>query len=328
MSYRIKRNNWIDTIKGIGIILIVIGHVNAPGLLNKLIYGFHVPLFFVVTGYLYNKEKWEQIGLKKYITTRFKNYIIPYLVMGIINIIVFQLFQVYVKKSTINLWEAMLERFYWLLCTFTGGDKMGVNSPLWFLPCLFISSMLFFIIEKKNSKLLKLIICISLVIINYFIEERQLLWHVNVAMLGTVFMVVGYEIKNSKILEKVGMPLIGIIGLLGIVVIFINGPIDVNKNVIGNPFLFMFGAICVCMLLFYMSFKFWAGGSLLSYIGKNTMIILGFHNALIPIIPIVWNNLPIGNIITYTWWIATVIIMGICLIMIFVLDKMKSILWV
>lgn len=45
-----ERVLWIDWIKIIGIYLIVLGHMSAPG--NDFIYVFHVPLFFITSGYL------------------------------------------------------------------------------------------------------------------------------------------------------------------------------------------------------------------------------------------------------------------------------------
>lgn len=45
------RKRWIDIAKGIGIILMVIGHADAPRLLKNWIYGFHMPLFFIIAGY-------------------------------------------------------------------------------------------------------------------------------------------------------------------------------------------------------------------------------------------------------------------------------------
>ena len=41
-----NRLDWIDMVKGLGIILMVIGHTGAPDLLVKVIYGFHMPMFF------------------------------------------------------------------------------------------------------------------------------------------------------------------------------------------------------------------------------------------------------------------------------------------
>ena len=51
------RDASMDVVKGIGIILVVIGHANRSTLLGKMIYGFHMPLFFIIAGMFYNKEK-------------------------------------------------------------------------------------------------------------------------------------------------------------------------------------------------------------------------------------------------------------------------------
>ena len=54
-----KRINWIDQAKGIGILLVVIGHMNIPQDLSKIIFSFHMPLFFFISGYLYNEKKYS-----------------------------------------------------------------------------------------------------------------------------------------------------------------------------------------------------------------------------------------------------------------------------
>ena len=48
------RNTVIAIAKGIAIILMVIGHADAPGLLTNFIYTFHMPLFFMAAGYFFN----------------------------------------------------------------------------------------------------------------------------------------------------------------------------------------------------------------------------------------------------------------------------------
>ena len=45
-----SRADWIDVLKGIGIILVVIGHVNTKGFLVQWLYTFHMPLFFALSG--------------------------------------------------------------------------------------------------------------------------------------------------------------------------------------------------------------------------------------------------------------------------------------
>ena len=50
------RNEIIDIAKAIGIILMVIGHTRCPEYLRHLIYLFHMPLFFILSGYFLQKK--------------------------------------------------------------------------------------------------------------------------------------------------------------------------------------------------------------------------------------------------------------------------------
>lgn len=48
-----KRYGWIDSLRGIAMIAIVMGHpTHTPVALGELLYSFHVPLFFYLVGSL------------------------------------------------------------------------------------------------------------------------------------------------------------------------------------------------------------------------------------------------------------------------------------
>lgn len=49
-----KREKWIDMLRGFGMFLVIIGHAQCPDVLEKFIYGFHMPLLFML---LWNKFK-------------------------------------------------------------------------------------------------------------------------------------------------------------------------------------------------------------------------------------------------------------------------------
>ena len=52
-----KHLNWIDLAKGIGIILVLIGHSKfLPITLKNYIYSFHMPLFFILSGYVFSNK--------------------------------------------------------------------------------------------------------------------------------------------------------------------------------------------------------------------------------------------------------------------------------
>ena len=81
------RITWVDSVKGIAIYLIVVGHfLNVSSLVpvNKVLYSFHVPLFFVLSGYTYKKPYkniWDGI-IKK-----IKQLLLPYIIYVILSVI-------------------------------------------------------------------------------------------------------------------------------------------------------------------------------------------------------------------------------------------------
>ena len=70
-SSNVNRIEWIDIAKGIGIILVVIGHNFSDGeniiYLRKWIYSFHMPLFFLLSGILFSakQESFKDFSLKE-----------------------------------------------------------------------------------------------------------------------------------------------------------------------------------------------------------------------------------------------------------------------
>ena len=76
-----KRIAYIDILRGIGILLMVMGHVGFGSRFSHYIHAFHMPLFFVVSGYFYS-AKADLISLAK---KRTKTLLIPYLVVGLVS---------------------------------------------------------------------------------------------------------------------------------------------------------------------------------------------------------------------------------------------------
>jgi acyltransferase len=77
----INRFNWVDNVKGLAIILVVLGHIASP--FSAFIYSFHMPLFFIVSGFFLNPTN----ELKSEIFRSFKRLFKPffiYLTLGFI----------------------------------------------------------------------------------------------------------------------------------------------------------------------------------------------------------------------------------------------------
>lgn len=91
------RNRLIDIVKGLGILLVVVGHFNPAGapvwyeVLRQWIYSFHMPLFLFVSGYLYmtvshRPDVSDCSSLTIYLKRKASRLMLPYLVFSILAI--------------------------------------------------------------------------------------------------------------------------------------------------------------------------------------------------------------------------------------------------
>ena len=71
-----QRNNAISIAKGFAIIFVVMAHADMPGMLNRAIYLFHMPLFFITAGYFFKHETVENPW--PFIVKRFKGLYVPF----------------------------------------------------------------------------------------------------------------------------------------------------------------------------------------------------------------------------------------------------------
>lgn len=90
----------IDTLKGIGIILMVGGHGNAP--FSHFIGLFHMAIFFIASGYLWDDRNVEDIeSCRKYIIRKFRTLWLPYVLCNVAFVLMNNLF-LYVGIYTDN----------------------------------------------------------------------------------------------------------------------------------------------------------------------------------------------------------------------------------
>lgn len=88
-----KRIEWLDSLKALAVILVVIGHsINLLGrnlLIKRIIYLFHMPLFFMISGITYEmfSKKNNKGELKKLFVKREMSLFIPTIVFTSFNVI-------------------------------------------------------------------------------------------------------------------------------------------------------------------------------------------------------------------------------------------------
>lgn len=81
-----KRIEWIDIAKGIAILAVVVGHTLGPyngQFFGSLIFAFHMPIFFMLSGYLYHSRPARQECQRGII-----NLLLPYLATAVVLLVV------------------------------------------------------------------------------------------------------------------------------------------------------------------------------------------------------------------------------------------------
>ena len=188
-KYRNDRQIWIDVCRGIGIILVVFAHTNSP--FKNFIYGFHMPLFFMISGIILDRHRADLpfiAQVKKYI----KRYIIPYIILCGINLVL-QLF-VLLVKGQLN--TALLIKYLIGILYSRGTTEWMPNcSPLCFLTTLFITLLVCYWIFKIKNKYIMFFISCACALTSYLLDifgMIKLPWNIDTALMGVFFVYLGY----------------------------------------------------------------------------------------------------------------------------------------
>lgn len=83
-----KRNTQVDVMRGFGILLVIMGHVYAPHILKYIICSFHMPLFFIISGYYFKPERAPSEVAEKGLKRLLVPYIFTCLCIIVIEVIV------------------------------------------------------------------------------------------------------------------------------------------------------------------------------------------------------------------------------------------------
>ncbi|MGL5125906.1 MAG: acyltransferase family protein [Fusobacteriaceae bacterium] len=180
----------ITLAKGIGIILVILGHsfsFTGFDILNnsinnyifKTIYSYHMPLFFLISGFLSNNEI-ENLN-KKFYFAKIKRLMIPYFFINIIDAIPRYLFNDLVNNKSNSLGRILL---------YSG-------AATWFVYTLFILFLIFPILEKYIIKKDKyFLLGIFLIVLNLFgIGSSIKLFTINKLISMGIYFYFGYILK-------------------------------------------------------------------------------------------------------------------------------------
>ena len=147
-----SRNESVSIAKGIGILLMVLGHSGCPAVVSNFLSFYHMPLFFFLSGYFF------KIGFrdnyKTYIISKFKSLWYPFVKWSLVFLVLHNVLYYCCLEPDLLSWKESLVRFVEIPFMFGNDQLLG---GYWFLNDLFyvtILSTFFFMVcyfINKNS---------------------------------------------------------------------------------------------------------------------------------------------------------------------------------
>ena len=173
------RNVSIDSLKGLLIIFVIIGHALFGTLdgnpLRYVIYSFHMPVFLFLSGYLLNCYKISALSIKQLFVKYWKRMLLPWVIALVV-------YSVVLTVTNFTIFELV----------------MRLTNPyyhLWYIPTLFVFIMLTWIALKiKNNT-----IAIVLLIIVGILLDSLCIQTSTIRLNYMVFFVVGVIVRNVKL---------------------------------------------------------------------------------------------------------------------------------
>lgn len=193
-----KRIEFLDIAKGIAVLLMVIGHTrNIPVELREFIFSFHMPVFFVMSGYTFKTKSFKAV-----LTSSFTRLLLPYFVTCLIMLAIY-LIRCRLKVNTLffvnnyyDLRATLISYFYGNCKTHKFIIKIPGIEYIWFLNCLFCVRLLFNCISRLNICLSGLVcaVCTGLgILISKYV---WLPFNFDIALTALIFVYAGYLLRK------------------------------------------------------------------------------------------------------------------------------------
>ena len=275
-----QRIEYLDSVKAFDIVLMMLGHCywkESVPYMNAAIYSFHMPLFFIISGFFIKPLRAGE-AIHKY----FFAYIKPYILTSVFILAMIAVIDFF-SDSKVDYFKDWLLRVSFA----SGSDKgkelfasLPIIGALWFLPALFCGNLIFSILLRRHDGIeLFSIICILFVVSYCSVRIIRLPFSIQAGMSATLFLWIGNKIRQFSVVDTVSKSYI-IIGCMFIVwfACILKGGVSISHCVYSLGLISVLGAISASLLIFC-AFKEYPALSCLGEgkMGQHTLLILCIH---------------------------------------------------
>lgn len=291
-----ERIIWIDYSKVILICLVVFAHSPfVPTYLDTFICGFHMPAFFIISGYLHKPSS----NINSCIKRNIRRLIIPALAFSFICYLLWLIKQfVFINNISAN--EILLKPLLGLFL-YDNNYANPMCGVIWFLVVLFVCFIVLDLIVKlykTKGLLISSLGCIVLVIIQNSFNYKDFMYgfYFQRAIISFPYVAFGYFCHDKNILvkstKKNHLILYGIIlFVVYLFLVLINGRVGIYSCSFGKSvILYYITSVVGSLALFNLMAIRKTSNFLIKKISSGTIVILCIHQVMIKIFVHIWNN--------------------------------------
>ena len=278
----VARDGRIDATRAIAIVLVVLGHARGiPHEYTLLAFSFHVPLFFLVSGWVAiafarprgDADAWRQLA---------RTLLVPYVFFFFVAYAYWLLTRDMGAKAL--RWG---DRPWWEpLSGLLAGNGPGlyVQPALWFLPALFTATLAFHYLRKRLSPGVLVAACalVAWAWTAWFPPlGLRLPWGLDVLPVSLFFFACGAALaRHGQALPRsrsAGIALTLLVAALWLPLAWLNGKVDINRMQFGDsaPLFLLVALLGTAMTTGVAGWICrWPG---VQWIGRNTLLVLCTH---------------------------------------------------
>lgn len=287
MSYQ-RRKTWLDVARGIAMLFVIFGHVSnelgVMGVENDFFFApivafinpIKVPMFFAISGYLFHASK-SSVG--EFVKRTLKSRLLPYVIWAsVAGILAFLMDFYLVGFDRERIVELLLSNYIIPLLR---------GNLIWFIPCLIVVEIIFYIICRLAKEKVWLVVVLSAccTIVGYYLSGDGVIrvWKIDTALTCMQFMCYGMLLRRFEDrLEKIKpfyrsnswalylFVLYCARGILGDI------SVDVNMGIYFHPIGFTMASMIGIYACFELS-KSLETSKALTFVGQNTFLYFVWH---------------------------------------------------
>lgn len=288
-----NRIDTIDVAKGIGILLVVFAHVNLSPPAIVVIYAFHMPLFFILAGMMFNNEKYS--SAKALLKNKFRTMILPYCFFCMLGVLYKSVFLVYSHNWTgiVELTGKAVYSIVW--APYSLKYFRDFNTPMWFVPSLMLVEIIYYLLLRSCKRKSSVIIAAASISTVGWIMESGMIpidfsvlpWNLSSACFSLGFFTIGnlcFPLIKKELIERpasckktrVCTALLALSCAITIFAGLANGKVSIGSRILNNGLLLYISGCAGTVFVLVLS-EILRKSRTLGFCGKNSFSIMGSH---------------------------------------------------